>query len=98
MAIKAVRVTVTTSATVVSQTESEVHRGRLAGRDFGSSCLVTNTGSVTLFLGGSDVLSTTGYALAVGASVGIDLISELDVLYAVTASGSGQASVLQAGV
>lgn len=82
-------VAVGTSAVALSATETD--------SSVGQSLLLTNKGAVELVLGGSGVTSATGYRLAAGASVTVQLGSG-DALYGVVTSGSTTVDVLRTGV
>lgn len=66
-----------------------------SGVDRLQSLLVVNTGGTVVYLGGPSVSTSTGLALAVGASLTCDLAGEQ--LFAVAAS-SGAVHVLRTGV
>lgn len=92
MATYAGNLTVDTTATRISPAES-------AGGPRGLSLLVRNGGSVTVYLGPSDVSSSTGFPLDAGGDASIDLSGDAsEVLYGVTASSSALVYVLAAGV
>lgn len=91
MAVKAQRVTVTTTATRIDAT---------AERDLsaGQRCMVRNRdASLSVFLGGADVTAAAGFEVLPGESVPVDLFTN-DTLWAITASGSALCHVIQAGV
>lgn len=92
--IKHNKVTVTTTAVSLKGTLVDTSQDGEIVR----SVLYTNTGAVTVYLGGSDVTSSSyGYALAAGASVALDLYRG-DEVWAVTASGSADVIGLHSGV
>lgn len=59
---------------------------------------VQNTSQVTIYLGGSDVTSTTGFPLAPGAGLTFDDVQPGSRPFAVVASGSATLAVLEVGV
>lgn len=62
------------------------------------SLVLTNTGSVDLFLGGSDVTSASfGYKLAAGKEMSLDL-GRGDELFAAVATGTSTVRILHLGV
>lgn len=94
MAFKTAVVSVGTTATLLSGSDTDKAPGQ--------SLAVKNTGDVTLFVGGSDVLAVTtagvgsGYPLEPGESIGADAASSSNKLYGVVASGTCLAAVLRA--
>ncbi len=79
---------VTTSVTV------GVSRVRLGAPGPGRrSVIVYNNGSVTVYLGGSDVTTTTGLPLPAGTPYSADLASA--DLYAIAASGTADIRVME---
>lgn len=89
MAISTAQVAVSTTAAKLTSTPTDSRAG--------SSIAITAPAAATLYIGGSGVTSTTGFAVAAGASVSLDLQSGEDV-YGVLASGTGTAYVLRSGV
>lgn len=87
MAVKAERVSVATSATLLDRTDT-IRRGSL---------LVRNRGSAAVYLGASDVSTSTGFQLDAGESVSVDAETYPVGLYAVCASGTVSCHVLQVG-
>lgn len=83
-------VSVATTATRLD-TSSETDLAR------GSSVAVYNNGSATIYVGDSDVTTATGFPLAAGASLSLDL-DPAESLYGVVASGTVEARVLEAGL
>lgn len=77
--------------TVSAQTSVSTTPVKLAsaaiGISFPLAYIFQNTGSVTAYLGPSTVTSSTGFPLAAGQTMGIDISSNND-LWAVTASSS----------
>lgn len=90
MAVKGFPLTVTASAAVVVSSAT--------GDRNGHTVLVQNpAGASTVYLGGSNVASTTyGYALAAGNSLSVDL-EEGETLYAIMADGNQNVNVLLSG-
>lgn len=84
MAVQAAQVTVGTSAT--SLTASGVA---------GARAIIRNAGSTSVFLGPSDVTTTTGYELATGESVEFALTSGSE-LFGIVATGTEDVHVLAA--
>jgi hypothetical protein len=93
MALKpAQAVPVATIATILTATDK---RGDYAAA--ATSVLLTNSGSVVVAIGGSQVTATTGYRLAVGRDMTVDLQAG-EVLYGIVASGTGSIDVFQTGM
>lgn len=67
------------------------------GQGDGVTVAVQNTGSATVYLGGSEVSTVDGYPLAAGASVGF-VAEDGDDLYGITAAASTTVAVLRQGV
>jgi hypothetical protein len=55
--------------------------------------VITNGSTATVYIGGSGVTSSTGYALAVGATVGIG-VAQLSAIYIVGTASSGNVSYI----
>lgn len=88
--IRHARVTVGTTPTLLTGTEGDTYSGaRLHVRNI--------SGTVSAFLGGSDVTATTGYELPVGGVLDVTLDAG-ETLYAVVAVGTVRIDVLRAGV
>lgn len=87
MPIVSVRVTVTTSPTVLS---NPVYGS--AGDPI--SVVVKNIGGASVYLGGAAVQSTDGLELAAGETLAVDLLAG-DVLYAVAATGTVSVAVMK---
>lgn len=87
MAAKGTRVAVAVTATKLNT----------AGTDnvSGTSLLVRNRGTASVFLGGSDVTTLTGFELLAGESLPADLNEDL---YGICASGTVACHVLEVGV
>ena len=75
-AVTSARIAVTTSPTLISQSGSEI-----------GHALLKNTGAASVFLGGADVTTTTGYEFAVGETLSITLGSN-EALYGIVATGT----------
>lgn len=88
MASRALRVSVGTSATRIDSAEDD----RVAGTAVQLRCPTTD-----LYLGGSDVTTSTGYLVPAGDTFGADLMGT-DRLYAVVASGTAEVHVFRVGV
>lgn len=88
MAVASAQVTVGTTATLVSAVESDF--------SVGSAAKVKNTGAADVFLGGAGVTTTTGFALASGATTDVPL-GPGEQLFAVAAA-TGTVHVLRLGV
>lgn len=58
------------------------------------TALVKNPGPTSVYLGGFDVTSTTGFELATGGTVDVELIAG-DLLYAVTASSTQELQTIK---
>lgn len=58
--------------------------------------IVRTDGATTVYLGGSDVTSSNGFALPQDTAVTVELVAG-DDLYAVTAAGTSAMSVLKTG-
>jgi hypothetical protein len=56
--------------------------------------LLANAGAVTIYLGGAGVTSESGFPLAAGTAIGWSTLGDVSILYAVTASGTGDLRVL----
>jgi hypothetical protein len=99
MAVSATRVTVGTSPTRLDATaESDKVSGLDTPRGDGQGVIVSNLdASATVYLGGAEVSTGAGFALAAGASLTVDLRPG-DALYGVVASGTAVCGVLQSGV
>jgi hypothetical protein len=56
----------------------------------GQAAVVANTGTVALFLGGASVTTTTGYSLAVGATLQLPAVESGDgeTLYAISTAAT----------
>lgn len=89
MAISSAQVSVTTSATLLSSAETDDRTG--------SALALTNGGAVTVFLGASGVTTGSGFGLAAGTSMALDL-QPGESLYGIVASGTATVSVLRTGV
>jgi hypothetical protein len=89
MGVRHERVSITTSPTQVSSD--------FAGRR-GQTVSIQNPGSSTVYLGGSDVTSSSyGFELGAGITFSIDLFDQ-ETLYGVVASGTQTVNVIRQGV
>lgn len=89
MAVTASAITVGTTATLLSGTDLG-HRLSFA---------IRNTGTVTIYLGGPNVTTASGYPLDAGQSLGLDLRDQsgsAEEVYGIVSSGSSTARVLTA--
>lgn len=84
-AITASRVTVATTATLIFTT---------TGGTGGSNVLIRNPGTVSVYLGGSGVTAATGFELAPGDAVSLQ-IRRSDTVYGIVASGTNIVHVLE---
>lgn len=91
MAVDSRAVTVTTTATKLD-TQNEMDR------KVGSAIVVSNTGSVTVYIGGPNVTTTSGIPLAAGGIFSDDGLIPGDDYYGVVASGSSSVVVVQRGI
>lgn len=99
MALASKNITVTTTATALNPLSEDTADGGLLQ---GNSVLITNTSSVTVYIGGSDVTadaaaSTGGKPLAAGAELPAT-VGPGEVIYGRVASGSQVVNVLRQGV
>ena len=85
MNIQAVETSITTSETTIVTTDGD-----------SSSLAIYNTGSVTVYLGGSGVSSAQGFPLLIGSTIIISIPSNTTV-YGITASGTGTLRILATG-
>lgn len=100
MSVAPARVTVTTVATRLDVTaEADYAAGAPAFvRTYGQAMVVRNRDtSNSVYLGGPTVTAATGFELAAGESMSLDLANN-DALYGITASGTVPCHVLQTGV
>lgn len=88
MSLSASVVTVTTSATKLTSPATDNQAGQ--------SILLQPQAAV--FIGDVTVTSASGFPVASGATVAIDLSSGTEDVYAVTASGTASVNVLQTGI
>lgn len=89
MALRGRRVTVTTAATRLDSQDSDATSGQ--------AIAVTNAGATAVDIGDATVATGSGYELAAGATVSLELASD-EALYAVAASGTVVIHVLETGV
>lgn len=84
-------VTVTTTATRLDTTDDT------ADHIVGQSLVFYNNGSVTVYLGGSDVTTSNGFPIAAGSS-SPGLNDTAEAWYGITASSSADVRVLEGGL
>ncbi len=87
MPIIAARVTVTSSPTLILNPLNGSVTGPI-------TAIVKNPGSVSVFLGGEFVTASTGFELATGGTVDVELISG-DLLYGVTSSSTQELQTIR---
>lgn len=87
------RTTLRASAVSVGTSATALPATALSGRRL---VVVRNAGSVTVYLGASDVTTTAGWPLEPGWSLQLALGAEL-AIYGIVASGSGAVRVLEVG-
>lgn len=88
MAVKASRVNVTSAATAVNSSVPSTT---------GQKCMVRNRDlSASIFLGGANVTTATGFEVLAGEAVTVDL-QPGDALFAIAATGSIVCHVLETG-
>lgn len=92
MAVSSAVVAVTSTATLLSGTDP----GDVSGAANGQQLQLNNTGATSVFLGGAGVTTTTGYTLAAGAQLRVELEGK-EALYAIAAA-TGTVGVLRTGV
>jgi hypothetical protein len=83
MAITGSRVSVAVAATALSTADAD-----------GSTVLVKNAGSSSIFLGGAAVTIATGYELLAGESVAVQMAAT-ETLYGIVAASTVTAHVLE---
>lgn len=91
MALSARRTTVGTTRVRLTSTVDRDYKS-------GSSFLVRNRGTISVFLGGSTVTPEDGFELEANAVLTIDLATSSDVLYAVTEVETSECHTLQVGI
>ena len=87
MPIIASRVTVTGTATLLINPLQGSVTGPI-------TALVKNPGPTSVYLGGEAVTATTGFELATGGTVDVELISG-DLLYGITSGGSQELQTIK---
>lgn len=87
MAVKAVRVSVATTATALFQADTVA----------ASAILVRNRGTAAVYLGAADVTTATGAQLDPGESATVEADTHPIGLYGICASGTVVCHVLQVG-
>lgn len=83
-ALTATRVTVATTATLV-----------YTARDGGSSVLVRNAGSASVFLGDATVTTASGFELVAGSAVRLDFTQKSDTVYGIVATGTNRVDAIE---
>lgn len=91
MAATARRVSVATTATRLDFASVE------SDRVFGQSLIVRNRGSASIFVGGPDVTSSTGFEVLAGESFSADIHTG-DEVYGIVASGTVPVHIFESGV
>lgn len=91
MAWKSAQIAVVDSAaTVLLDADTDMKAGQ--------ALCVKNIGTTTVYLGGSTVTSATGYPLAAGETLGIDVANNRELGYVRCATGvAGTVAVLRVG-
>lgn len=90
MGVRHASVTVGTTATSLIAGVSDINNYR--------SVVLTNTGTASVFVGGSDVTTSSyGYELKSGGELALDLESG-DVVYGISVAAGGQVRVLHTRV
>ena len=87
MPIVSQRVTVTAAVTLVLNPLNGSVTGPI-------TALVKNPGPTSVYLGGETVTATTGFELATGGTVDVELITG-DLLYGITAGGSQELQTIK---
>jgi len=79
------------SATTVSNTATKIPASIAEGR----ACIILlNNGSYTVYLGGSNVTSATGFPLEAGDSLPIDVGDDIDI-FGITANNTAEVRTLE---
>lgn len=91
MALGNAQVSVGTTATLLSATETDDRSGSSI------AVKVPSGAAAAVFVGKSDVTTATGFSVAVGESVALDL-QPGEALYGIVASGTVTVHVLRSGV
>lgn len=89
MAVQAAQVSVGTTETELTGTQTDATAGQ--------SLVVRNRGTADVFVGGTGVATSTGFKLAAGDSVSLEL-GQGEKLYGIVAAGSESVHVLRVGV
>ena len=89
MAVEAAAVSVTTTATLLSVTESDYVGGA-------AYAVTVPSGGSTVYLGGSGVTTGQGFPLTAGNTVSMDL-DKGEALYGIVGAGSQTVNVLRQG-
>jgi hypothetical protein len=90
MAVSSRAVTVTTTATRLDATAD-------SGSPSVQGIMVHNNGAASVYLGGADVTTPTGFPLEAGESMAVDL-RKGELLHGIVASGTVEVRVLEVGV
>jgi hypothetical protein len=102
MTVQATSVTVATTATALNVAEPSVVLNGLGVVMQRNDAMVTvllrvPAGGVTVYVGGADVTTATGYPVAAGDALALDL-AENEVVYGVVASSTQAVNVIRTGV
>lgn len=89
MAFQPARVTVTTTATLLTEAPDDYIKGQ--------TVLVRNRGSASIFVGGPDVTADDGFEVQADELLSVDVDVD-ERLYGITASGTVLCHVLNGGV
>lgn len=87
-----------TSSVTVGVTATQLSVADRAGTANGQSVLVkVPAGGQTVYIGGADVMTTSGYPLAAGESLSLDVEGD-DVVFGIVAATTQAVNVLRIGV
>lgn len=89
MAVDAAQVSVGTTETELTGAQTDTVAGQ--------SLVAINKGAASVFLGGTGVTTTTGFELAAGESVNVD-VNQGEKLFGIVATGTQTVHVLRIGV
>lgn len=81
----------TVAATTVTATATKIPASIAAGR---ASIILFNSGSYTVYLGGSGVTTATGFPLEPGDSLPIDVGDDIDI-YGISVTGTSEVRTLE---
>ena len=84
------------SQATITATAAAIVDGSAGNNGYPLSATVKNSGATTMYVGGSDVTNSNGFAVGAGEAVSVDLVN--DILYAVTASGTTTVQILRVGL